>query len=140
MQTSDAKVWLKKKILRENPVFRDLDDATVETLIRYAQTKMFSEGETVYKKGELAKDTFCIIVFGSAKIVDDKGKVIRVMKSSELIGEIGITSPQQKRTADVIAVEATSILEWTFSEIKDKSPSILKKLKDVAIKNLKNYY
>jgi len=138
MKISDAKVWLTKKVLRENDLFRELDDPLLETLIMHADAKLLAEGEMLYKRGEAANDTFCIIIFGSVKIVGETGQVLAVMKRGKVMGEIGIMGMQHKRSADVVALEPTSILEWRFGDIKDKAPELIKKLQKLALTNLRN--
>jgi len=138
MKISDAKVWLTKKVLRENDLFRELDDPLLETLIMHADAKLLAEGEMLYKRGEAANDTFCIIIFGSVKIVGESGQVFAVMKRGKVMGEIGIMGMQHKRSADVVALEPTSILEWRFGDIKDKAPDLIKKLQKLALTNLRN--
>ena len=138
MKISDAKVWLTKKVLRENDLFRELDDPLLETLIMHADAKLLAEGEMLYKRGEAANDTFCIIIFGSVKIVGESGQVFAVMKRGKVMGEIGIMGMQHKRSADVVALEPTSILEWRFGDIKDKAPELIKKLQKLALTNLRN--
>lgn len=132
MEIEGAKLWLTKKVLRKNVLFQDLNDERLETLIKHARVRMLAEGDYLYKKGEPSNDTFCTIVFGSVKVVIDTGEVVKVSKSGELMGEMGITGVQRKRTADVIATEPTSILEWTFSEVRTKAPYMYSKLEQVA--------
>jgi CRP/FNR family cyclic AMP-dependent transcriptional regulator len=137
MKISDAKVWLTKKVLRENELFQDLDDTVLESLITYADAKLLAEGEMLYKRGEAANDTFCIIIFGSVKIVGENGQVLAVMRRGRVMGEIGIIGMQHKRSADVVALEPTSILEWKFNDIKDKAPDLTKRLQQLALTNLR---
>jgi hypothetical protein len=136
METHDAKLWLKKKVLRQNKLFSELDDTRLDFLIGYAQTKLLSEDEYLYRKGAEADDTFCIIIFGSMNIIGDHGTVVAVLKSGAILGEIGIIGLYNKRTADVVAAEPTSILEWTFSAINEKAPYLLPKLKQAALQKL----
>ena len=138
MKISDAKVWLTKKVLRENDLFEDLDDTLLGTLITHANAKLLSQDEFLYRRGEEANDTFCIIIFGSVKIVGDAGQVLAVLKRGKVIGEIGVMGMQHRRSADVIALEATSILEWRFGDIKDKAPNLMKKLQKLALTNLRS--
>jgi CRP-like cAMP-binding protein len=140
MKISDAKVWLTKKVLRENELFEDLDDKILGTLITYANAKLLSKDEILYRKGEEANDTFCIIIFGSVKIVGDAGQELAVLKRGKVMGEIGVMGMQHRRSADVVALEPTSILEWTFNDVKDKAPSLMKKLQKLALANLRNYH
>ncbi|PIE31752.1 hypothetical protein CSA56_17375 [candidate division KSB3 bacterium] len=136
MDMQDAKLWLKKKILRQNDLFSDLDETRLDFLIGYAETKFLSEGEYLYRKGEEADDTFCIIIFGKVNIIGERGDVVAVLKNGAILGEIGIIGLYNKRTADVVAVEPTSILEWTFSAINEKAPYLLPKLKQSALQKL----
>ena len=136
MEIHDAKLWLKKKVLRQNDLFTELDDARLDYLINHANTKLLAVGEFLYHKGEEANDTFCIIIFGKMNIIAAHGNIVATVKSSEILGEIGIIGIYNKRTADVVAIEPTSILEWTFGDIKDKAPYLLPKLKQAALRKL----
>ena len=60
----DAKLWLKKKVLRQNALFSDVDDLRLDYLIGNAQTRLLNAGDFLYHKGAEANDTFCIIIFG----------------------------------------------------------------------------
>ena len=62
--------------------------------------------------------------------------MLAMVKSGEILGEIGIIGLYNKRTADVLAAESTSILEWTFGDIKEKAPYLLPKLKKAALRKL----
>lgn len=132
MEIDGAKLWLTKKVLRKNELFQDLDDERLETLIKHARVRLLAAGDYLYKRGEPSNDTFCAIVFGSVKVVTETGQVVKLSKSGELMGEMGITSGQRTRTADVIATEPTSILEWTFGEVRSKAPYMYAKLEQVA--------
>ena len=105
---SDAKVWLKKKVLRQNELFSDLDDARLEYLINNGTARLLAAGEALYHKGEETNDTFCIIIFGTMNILGDDGKVVKAMKGGEILGEISLIGLYRKRTADVVAVEAAA--------------------------------
>ncbi len=138
MKISDAKVWLTKKVLRENELFQDFDETTLDTLITHADAKLLSKGDMLYRKGEAANDTFCIIIFGSVEIIGENDNVLAVLKRGKLMGEIGVIGMQHRRSADVIALEPTSILEWTFSDIKDKAPDLMKRLQKLALTHLRS--
>ena len=53
----------------------------------------------------------------------------------ELLLHMGM---QQRRSADVIALEPTSILEWRFGDIKDKAPALMKELQKLALTHLRS--
>ena len=138
MKISDAKIWLTKKVLRENELFQDLDEHVLDSLVTHADAKLLAKDELLYRRGEAANDTFCIIIFGSVKIVGDTGQVLAVLDRGKVMGEIGIMGLQKRRSADVAALEPTSILEWTFPDIKDISPHLEKNLQKLALTHLRS--
>lgn len=138
MKISDAKVWLTKRVLKENELFQDLSEAVLDSLISHADAKLLAKDEVLYRRGEASNDTFCIVIFGSVKIVGEQGQVLAVMQRGKVMGEIGIMGLQHKRSADVIALEPTSILEWRFGDIKDLSPNLIKNLQKLALTHLRS--
>jgi len=129
-----------KDIARECVIFETLDDEEFDLLLFYGELKDFTSEATIYKTGETAEGTFCLILSGSVEIVTQTGRWIRKMGPSEIIGEIGAASPQNKRTVTVRALEPTSLLEWEIKHIGTRWPALLKKLKDQAWKHLAQYY
>jgi CRP-like cAMP-binding protein len=138
MKISDAKVWLTKRVLKENELFQDLDEAILDSLIAHADAKLLAKDEVLYRRGEASNDTFCIVIFGSVKIVGEQGQVLATMQRGKVMGEIGIMGLQKRRSADVIALEPTSILEWRFGDIKDVSPNLIKNLQKLALTHLRS--
>ena len=67
------------------------------------------------------------------------GQVIRGMGRGEVLGEIGVTSLQQKRSLTVNAITPTELLEWNVNDIKKVVPHLMQKLKNLAWKNISNY-
>ena len=129
-----------KDIAKKCEIFKTLDEEEFDLLLFYGELKDFASGATVYKIGETAEGTFCLILSGSVEIVTQTGSRIRKMGPSEIIGEIGATGPQNKRTVTVRAIEPTRLLEWDIKYIHTRWPPLLKKLKDQAWKHLAQYY
>jgi CRP-like cAMP-binding protein len=129
-----------KDMVRKSEIFSILDDDELDLLLYYGDQKRFPSGETIYRSGEAAQGTFCLILSGTIEIVTEADRLIRKMGAGEVIGEIGVTSPQSKRTVTARTAEPTSLLEWHVGYIKDHWPGIMKKLKDKAWKHLANYY
>ena len=138
MKISDAKVWLTKKVLKENELFQNLDETVLDSLIAHAEAKLLAKDEVLYRRGEASNDTFCILIFGSVKIVGDSGQVLAVLERGKVMGEIGIMGLQKRRSADVVALEPTSILEWTFTDVKELSPNLEKNLQKLALTHLRS--
>ena len=129
-----------KDIAKTCEIFKTLDDEELDLLLFYGESKDFASGATIYNTGEMAERTFCMILSGSVEIVDQSGRVIRRMSTSEVIGEIGATNPQNKRTVTARAVGQTLLIEWDIKYIQKRWPALLKKLKDQAWKHLARYY
>lgn len=142
-------LWGSKKVMEATEIkgvagkcelFKPLDDEELDLLLFYGEQKEFASGATVYKTGEAAEGTFCLILSGEIEIITESSRVIRKMGNGEVIGEIGATSPQNKRTVTARALEPSSLLEWDIKYISYPWPSLLKKLKEQAWKHLAQYY
>jgi CRP-like cAMP-binding protein len=120
--------------------FKTLDDEELDLLLFYGERKEFASGMTIYRTGEAAEGAFCLILSGGFEIIAESGRVIRRMGKGEIMGEIGATSPQHKRTLTARAVEPSSLLEWDIKYLKNRWPALLKKLKEQAWKHLAQYY
>ena len=129
-----------KEIAKKCVVFETLNDEEFDLLLFYGEMKDFASGAMIYETGERAEGTFCLILSGTVEIVTQTGQRIRKMGPSEIIGEVGATSPQNKRTVTVRTLEPTSLLEWEVKQIGTRWPALLKKLKDQAWKHLAQYY
>ena len=129
-----------KDIVKKSEIFRTLNDEELDLLLFYGEEKGLAPGVTIYRTGEAAERTFCLILSGGVEIVAQSGRVIRKMGTGEIIGEIGATGPQNKRTVTVRAIEPTRLLEWDIKYIHTRWPPLLKKLKERAWKHLAQYY
>jgi CRP-like cAMP-binding protein len=129
-----------KEIAKKCVVFETLNDDEFDLLLFYGELKDLASGATIYETGETAEGTFCLILSGTVEVVTQTGHRIRKMGPCEVIGEIGATSPQNKRTVTVRTLEPISVLEWEVKQIGARWPALLKKLKDQAWKRLAQYY
>jgi len=129
-----------KGIAQKCKIFKTLNDEELDLLLFYGEQKDFASGAMIYKTGEAAEGNFCLILSGSIEIVAENGQVIRKMGRGEIVGEIGATSPQNKRTVTARAVKPSLLLEWNIKYIGDRWPALLKKLKEQAWKHLAQYY
>ncbi len=135
MEASEIKDIAKKCV-----IFETLDDEEFDLLLFYGEQKDLPSAATIYTTGEPADGTFGLILSGAVEIVAQTGRKIRTMGPSEIIGEIGATSPQNKRTITARTLEPTLMMEWEIKHIGTRWPALLKKLKDQAWKHLAQYY
>jgi len=126
--------------IRQCALFKNIDELSSYLLLHYGKVRLFAAGETIFKKGDFSRGIFCLILSGQVGILSDSGQVIRGMGTGEILGELGVTSPQNKRTATVKAIKPTELFEWNVDIIKIQLPEIIKRLKDLAWKNASNYY
>lgn len=129
-----------KDVVKTSEIFSDLDEDELDLLLYYGDEKRFPSGETVYRTGEAAEGTFCLVLKGTIEIVTESNRPVRKMGPGEVLGEIGAVGPQGKRTVTARAAGPTLLLEWKVGYLKDHWPGIMKKLKDRAWKHLAHYY
>ena len=62
------------------------------------------------------------------------------IQDHHIIGEIGATSPQQKRTITLKAGKHTEVLEWRIDEIAEQLPELSERLKDLAWRRVSDWF
>jgi CRP/FNR family transcriptional regulator, cyclic AMP receptor protein len=92
-------------ILRQHPIFCDLDTEALEQLSRYAKHSMPKRGATICSKGDPGNSMFAVIS-GTVKIsvssADGRSAILNLIGPGELFGEIAVLDGQA-RTADATA-------------------------------------
>lgn len=126
--------------IKQCELFQELEKAEVQLLLHYGKLRMFKAGETIYKKDEQAQGDFCLLLSGKVGVIASNEKVIKELEGGEILGEIGVVSPQNKRSATVKAVKSTEIFEWNVELIGVQVPELVERLKALAWKNVSHYY
>lgn len=121
-----------REAIRKCKLFRGLGENALGAMLMKAGAVTYDEGSTIYMSGELANDTFALVVSGLVSIMREDGDVLLSMGAGEVIGEIGIFSPQHRRTVKVVAAEKTKVLEWQYADIKAGFPEVAESLKALA--------
>lgn len=121
-------------------MFRGYGEDRINFLISNGQTKSFTEGQTVYKKGETASGTFCVILSGEVNIISERGEILNTLGSGNVLGEIGTISPQDKRTITVRAGEPVEVIEWNIETVSQEVPGLFENLRDLAKDRTLNWY
>ena len=132
-------VSIMQKALKECPLFRDMDDGQMGLLAMNAEVEEFEAGEIVYRRGDDADGSFALIVHGKVEATTQQDYVLKTLGSGEIIGEVGTISQQGKRTVTLKTVEPTALLRWKMDDIGKTSPGLLKKLKDLAWRRIKDF-
>lgn len=70
-------------------IFEDCEPEFLHDLVLKMQTYIFTPGDMVVRKGEIAREMF-IIADGHLDVIGDKGKMIARLSTGNFFGEIGI--------------------------------------------------
>jgi len=130
---------IMQKALNDCSLFRGMDQGQLGLLAMSAEAKEFVADDIVYRQGDDADGSFALIVSGKLEASTQQGYVLKTLNAGEIIGEVGTISQQGKRTVTLKAVEPSSLLQWHIQEIGNTSPALLKKLKDLAWRRIKDF-
>ncbi|MBW1780559.1 MAG: cyclic nucleotide-binding domain-containing protein [Deltaproteobacteria bacterium] len=126
-----------RRALKQNDLFKDLDQILLETLMVKAGSRRFLAGDTIYQKGEATGDTIALIVSGAVNVVAENGYILNELGAGEVIGEVGTITQKGQRTVTLTVEAPTLIIEWHIQDIEETAPELLKRLKDLAWKRMK---
>ena len=130
---------IMQKALNDCSLFRCMDQGQLGLLAMNAEAKEFSPEDIVYRQGDDADGSFALIVSGKLEASTQQGYVLKTLSSGEIIGEVGTISQQGRRTVTLKAVEPAILLQWNIEDIGNTSSSLLKKLKDLAWRRIKDF-
>ncbi len=125
-------------ILREEPLFKCMDDSQLENVLKRAQLNHFGRGERVIEEGAEG-DSMFILLRGTAQVsVAKNGTSIRVgvLRSGDCFGEMSLLTGEP-RTATVRAEGDCEVLEISkpvMSEVLRAAPQCLNQLSELLAK------
>jgi CRP/FNR family cyclic AMP-dependent transcriptional regulator len=126
----------KLAILRNHPLFGQLDVDALNRLASYAHTKSFPAGTTIFEKGDAGTSLFAVLR-GTVKIsnqsTDGKDAVLNMISAGGIFGEIALLDAQP-RTADAIAVSDCELMlidRRDFVPLVTQNPEIALKLIEI---------
>ncbi len=128
-----------QKALKDCSLFQGLDQGQLGLLAMNGVAKEFRADEIVYRQGDDADGSFALIVSGKLEATTQQGYVLRILSAGEIIGEVGTISQQGRRTITIKAVEPSELIQWKIQDIDSTSPSLVKKLKDLAWRRIKDF-
>lgn len=128
--------------LKQNPLFRELEERVFDNLLRAAQPKVYKTRAAIFHEGDPG-GSLLMVLSGQIKIsgVTPNGKecVLAFMGPGEVIGEITLLDGGA-RTASAEAMEPSRALELTrsaFLSVLDDSPSTALKIIEILCKRLR---
>jgi CRP/FNR family cyclic AMP-dependent transcriptional regulator len=102
----------KLSVLREHPFFLGLESSALDQLCRYAKTRKFKRGETIFSKGDSGDGLFAVAsgtVKMSVSSVAGRSVILNLIGTGEIFGEIAMLDGLA-RTTDAIANTTCEIL------------------------------
>jgi signal-transduction protein with cAMP-binding, CBS, and nucleotidyltransferase domain len=121
-------------------LFSTLEPEEIKTLIAHGTMKEIPRGKILYMKGSQSDDTFCFLIAGAVNVVAKDGHVVKEIPEGSVIGEVALSNPHKLRTVTVITKEPSETIEWNANVIKEKIPTLWKKLLKLAWKTISEYY
>jgi CRP/FNR family transcriptional regulator, cyclic AMP receptor protein len=106
-KTADARRPSSSKlsVLREHPIFCDLEPDAIDQLCRYAKHTSLKRGATIFSKGDPGNSLFAVIS-GTVKISisspEGRNAILNLVGAGELFGEMAVLDGQV-RSADATA-------------------------------------
>jgi CRP-like cAMP-binding protein len=121
------------EMLEKVPIFHGLSGDALRGLARDAKERIFSDGVTVVRQGEVGVG-FYLVLEGHVE-VRRSGRRLAVLGRGQFFGEMALFD-EEPRTADVLAVQPTRCLvltKWAFWRFAMSQPGVLRTiLKEVA--------
>ncbi len=128
--------------LKNNPLFRELDEATFDNLLRAAKPKIYKSRAPIFHEGDPG-GSMLMVLSGQIKITslaaNGKECVLAFMGPGDVIGELTVLDGGA-RTASAQVIEASRVLELTrnaFMTVLENNPSTALKIIEILCKRLR---
>ncbi len=139
---STSNVGLSLVVLRNVPLFSDLEEQELERLSRVAVRRRAGRGDQVVRSGESA-DALLILLTGRAKVsnFDEEGReiILAWLGPGEFFGEMGLIDGSA-RSASVVAVENCELLaigKQEFQRCMQDNFQVAQKLMQILVRRLR---
>lgn len=123
------------EILRNVPLFEDLNEIEIEKISEIAIKKKFKKGECLMLEGDIGNSMY-IVAKGKVKVFnlseDGKEKIITIFTEDDFIGEMALIDENRTRSATAEALEDTE----TYILYKEEFIKMLKENFNIVMKIL----
>ena len=123
-----------KDLLKQVPLFSDLEDRELQEIASAMRQRTFSAGQEIAVEGESGVGFF-VIEDGEAK-VSVHGDEVRRLGPGDYFGEVALIT-QGPRTATVTAdseLKTYGMTFWEFRPLVEETPSLAWKMLQAAVK------
>lgn len=117
-------------LLKSNPIFSSLDDASREQLISHIMVVELNENEILFHQGDPAKNIYLLARGILASIIVNalgETRILGQINEGEIVGEMGVLS-NEPRSLSVKALTHATLLKINkdiFLDVAQQNPSIL---------------
>jgi CRP/FNR family transcriptional regulator, cyclic AMP receptor protein len=133
----------KRAVLRQHPLFAELDPKVIDRLLAYARSKSVPAGASIFARGDAGTGLFAVCS-GTVKIAshsaDGKDAVFNLLGAGDIFGEIALLDGRP-RTANAVALtrcELITIDRRDFVPLVKDQPEIALKLIEVLCARLRH--
>jgi CRP/FNR family transcriptional regulator len=130
--------------LRSVPLFSGLSSKQLESIRRVSQTREFGKEALLFREGEQG-DSLYLVLSGRVKAIlmaeDGREVILAFLGPGELVGEMALFDPEERRTATVVTAEPSSLLILSgrqFMEVILQNPSIALSILRTLTRRLKD--
>jgi len=116
-------------MLKKTPLFTELSDKEISSLLATAKAREFSAGQAIIHEGQEGAQAFYLLLEGTAEVTKG-GKHLADLGPGDYFGEMALLIDDQPRTADVTAtsgIKVLAITQWDFR-------ALLKVHHDISVK------
>lgn len=103
----------QSEALRSVPLFRGLSPKQLVSIHAVAQTREFAKEAVLFREGDTG-DSLYLIVSGRVRAVlmaeDGREVILAYLGPGEIVGEMALFNPDERRTATVVAAEPSTLL------------------------------
>jgi CRP-like cAMP-binding protein len=130
--------------LRSVPLFSGLSSTQLESIHRVSQTREFPRETLLFREGDQG-DSLYLVLSGRVKAIlmaeDGREVILAFLGPGELVGEMALFDPEERRTATVVTAEPSSLLILSgrqFMEVIMQNPSIALSILRTLTRRLKD--
>ncbi len=116
----------KVEALRTSALLRTLDDAQLASLAGIAKERSLSPGDILIKEADEGALAMYVVLEGRVE-VRKRGNPLTILGPGQHLGEMALLAPDTPRSAEVVAVEPTRVLQlasWDLFPFLDTNPAM----------------
>ncbi len=136
MIAADGRRWhevVTEDVLKQSPLFKEGDAVFLEQVIMALKPKQAAAGDQLITKGEIGRELY-LIEQGEVEVLDDAGKVLKVLTDGDVFGEVGVllSTPRNATVRARIPTDLYILEKSDFSRILRDNPNFATAIQQVA--------